>query len=218
MRRLTAELQQQAGWFLAFFLGLPLLFGCGKPYMAKDFESTYKPRASLVAIAPLSNLSTEPEGERAGEVIREEIYYEMARHAEDFTVEIQDIAETDKILNQHNLSFEEAARLPGGELCRLLGVDIVMKGSIFKYLSSSVLEQAAEKAVFDTVTSGSEIKARLSIYDAQDGELVWQQDFEPKKEQANSMDQLRKDVAWSAARSFPYRKKKLGTFREVTGF
>ena len=218
MRQTILEPRQNRMWFWVFVLGLPLLFGCGKPYVAKDFESTYKPRASLLAIVPLSNLSTEPEGERAGEVIREEIYSEMTRHAEDYTVEIQDIAETDRILSRHNLSTEEAARLPGGELCRLLGVDAVMKGSIFKYLSRGILEQAAEKAVFDTVTSGSEIKARLAIYDAQDGELVWQQDFEPKKAEPNSIDQLRKDVAWSAARSFPYRKKKLGTFREVTGF
>lgn len=203
---------------LALFFGLCLLSGCGKPYMVEDFESTYKPRASLVAIAPLSNLSTEPEGERAGEVLRQEIYDEMFHHRDEFTVEIQDIAETDKILNRYNLSAEEASRLPGEDLCRLLGVDVVMKGSIFKYLSKSVLENAAEKAVFDTVTSASEIKAKLSIYDAQEGKLVWQQDFEPKRTEPNSMDLLRQDVAWSFSRSFPYRKKKIGIFREVTGF
>jgi TolB-like protein len=203
---------------LTLFFGLLLLSGCGKPFMVEDFESTYKPRASLVAIAPFSNLSTEPEGERADDAIREEIYSEMVRHQKEFTVEIQDIAETDMILSRHNLSTEEAARLPGEDLCRLLGVDIVMKGSVFKYLSKGILEQAAEKAVFDTVTSASEIKAKLSIYDAQEGELVWQQDFEPKRTEPNSIDLLRQDVAWSAARSFPYRKKKIGIFREVTGF
>ncbi len=186
--------------------------------MAKDFESTYKPRASRVAIAPLSNLSTEPEGARAGEVLRDEVYYEMIRHRDEFTVEVQDIAETDQILNRHRVSAEEAARLPGGDLCRLLGVDAVMKGSVLKYLNRSVLEQAAEKAVFDTVTVGSEIKAKLSIYDAEEGELVWQQDFEQKGEHSSSVDELRKNVAWSVARSFRYRKKKIGVFREVTGF
>ncbi|HXF48706.1 MAG TPA: hypothetical protein VNL73_04695 [Verrucomicrobiae bacterium] len=185
----------------------------------EDFESTYKPRASLVAIAPLSNLSTEPEGERADEVLREEIYSEMARHQDEFTVEIQDIAETDKILARHNLSAEEAARLPGADLCRLLGVDAVVKGSLLKYVNRSMLEQAAEKAVFDTVTTaGSEIKAKLSIYDAQEGKLVWQEDFEQKGDKAGSVDVLRENVAWSFSRSFPYRKKKIGIFREVTGF
>ena len=202
----------------ALFFGLFLLSGCGKPYVVDDFETTYKPRASIMAIVPLSNLSTEPEGERADEAIREEIYSEMARHQEEFTVEIQDIAETDMILSRHNLSAEEAARLLGEDLCRLLGVDIVMKGSILKYLSKSILEQAAEKAVFDTVTAASEIKARLSIYDAEEGKLVWQQDFEPKRTEPNSMDLLRQDVAWSLARTFPYCKKKIGIFREVTGF
>ncbi len=218
MKRLVSDFSQNWQTPFILFFGFSLLFGCGKPYVVEDFESTYKPRTSTFAIAPLSNLSTEPEGGRAGEAIREEIYSEMARHRDEFTVEIQDIAETDKILNKHSLSFEEAARLPGGDLCRLLGVDAVMKGSVYKYLSKSVLEQAAEKAVFDSVTSASEIKAKLSIYDAQEGELVWQQDFEPKREEPNSMDLLRKDVAWSVARSFPYRKKKIGIFRDVTGF
>ena len=218
MKYSVSDFQENWPKTSALFFGLLLLSGCGKPYMVEDFESTYKPRASIVAIAPLSNLSTEPEGERADEAIREEIYSEMARHQEEFTVEIQDIAETDMILSRHNLSAEEAARLPGEDLCRLLGVDIVMKGSVFKYLSKSILEQAAEKAVFDTVTATSEIKARLSIYEAEEGKLVWQQDFEPKRTEPNSMDLLRQDVAWSLARSFPYRKKKIGIFREVTGF
>ncbi|MCI0331217.1 MAG: hypothetical protein L0196_09810 [candidate division Zixibacteria bacterium] len=171
-----------------------------------------------MAIAPLANLSTEPEGARAGEVLREAIYYEMVRHRDDFTVELQDIAETDQILRKHNLSDGEAARLPGGDLCRFLGVDVVMKGSVFKYLNRNALEQAAEKAIFDTVITGSEIKANLAIYDATDGELIWQQDFEQKGERSSSVDELRKNVAWSVSRSFPYRKKKLGVFREVTGF
>lgn|GEM_PF-2773813 len=211
----------QENWpkpFVLFF-GLFLLSGCGKPYVVEDFESTYKPRASIVAIAPLSNLSTEPEGERADEAIREEIYSEMARHQEEFSVEIQDIAETDMILSRHHLSAEEAARLPGGDLCRLLGVDAVIKGSLLKYVNRSVLEQAAEKAVFDTVTTaGSEIKAKLSIYDAEEGKLVWQEDFEQKGEKSGSVDVLRENLAWSFSRSFPYRKKKIGIFREVTGF
>ncbi|HEU4436075.1 MAG TPA: hypothetical protein VFR89_01330 [candidate division Zixibacteria bacterium] len=218
MKYSVSDFQENWPKTFALFFGLFLLSGCGKPYVVDDFETTYKPRASIMAIAPLSNLSTEPEGERADEAIREEIYSEMARHQEEFTVEIQDIAETDMILSRHNLSAEEAARLPGEDLCRLLGVDIVMKGSILKYLSKSILEQAAEKAVFDTVTAASEIKARLSIYDAEEGKLVWQQDFEPKRTEPNSMDLLRQDVAWSLTRSFPYRKKKIGIFREVTGF
>lgn len=98
MKRSVSDFRKNWQRPLAFFLGLSFLFSCGKPYMAKDFESTYKPRASIVAIAPLANFSTEPEGVRAGEMIREGIYYEMVRHRDDFTVEIQDIAETDQIL------------------------------------------------------------------------------------------------------------------------
>jgi len=171
-----------------------------------------------VAIVPLANLSIEPEGIRAREVVRDAIYYEMARHQDDYTVEIQDIAKTDKILCKHDLSEKEASRFSGGELCRILGVDAVLKGSVFKYLSKGALEQVAEKVVFDTVTTVSEIKASLAIYDAADGELVWQQDFEQKGERLSTVDELRKNVAWSVARSFPYRKKKLGIFREATGF
>lgn len=217
MKRSVSRFQQNWQRPLAFFFGFSFLFGCGKPYMVEDFESTYKPRASTVAIAPMANFSTEPEGARAGEVLREAIYFEMVRHRDEFTVEIQDIAETDKILRRHNLSEEEASRLPGEDLCRFLGVDAVMKGSVIKYLSKSTLEQAAEKVVFDT-TTGSEIKANLAIYDAMDGELVWQQEVEQKGERLSSVDELRKNVAWSVSRSFPYRKKKIGVFRDVTGF
>ncbi len=218
MKRSVCGLRQNGQRFLAFFFGFSLLFGCGKPYLAKDFETVYKPRTSIVAIAPMANLSTEPEGARAGEIIREAIYYEMARHPDDYTVKIQDIAETDKILRNHSLNEYGASGLPGADLCKLLRVDAVMKGSVIRYLNKSTLEQVAEKVVFDSAATGSEIKASLVIYDAADGQLVWQHNVELKGKPLSSADELRKDVAWSVARSFPYRKKKIGVFREVTGF
>ncbi|HLG93322.1 MAG TPA: hypothetical protein VI546_00635 [candidate division Zixibacteria bacterium] len=61
MKRSVSDLRQYWQRPLAFFLGFSFLFGCGKPYVVEDFESTYKPRASTLVIAPLSNLSTEPE-------------------------------------------------------------------------------------------------------------------------------------------------------------
>jgi len=86
-----------------------LLAGCVKPYLVANFETVYQPRTRVVALAPIANLSTEPEGAKAGQAIREAIYYELSRRQDTYTVTIQDIAETDRRINGAGFTDSAAA-------------------------------------------------------------------------------------------------------------
>ncbi len=189
----------------AVFLALPLS-ACAPHYLASDFSSTYQPRTKVVAIAPLANMSTNPEGARAGQLIREAIYYELTRRQEKFTVVIQDIAETDKRIQQASMSDSSASRLPGPDLSKVLGVDAVMKGSVTRFVKKGAVGQFATLLLFGGAT-GSEIKADVAIYDGADGKLIWQHNIEKSGGFLSSPDALRNSVGATIAGKFPYRKK-----------
>jgi hypothetical protein len=51
------------------------------------------------------------------------------RSKENYTVVIQAIAETDKRIRESSMTGSAASHLPGPALCKMLGVDAVMKGT-----------------------------------------------------------------------------------------
>lgn len=179
--------------------------GCAPHYVAPNFD-TYLARTKTVAIAPLANLSTEREGVRAGQAIREAIYYELVKRQQKFTVEIQDIAESDKRIAASSTSDSVASRLPGPDLCKILGVDAVMKGSVTRYVKKGAVGQFATALAFG-FAKGSEVKADVAIYDGTDGKLVMQHNIEKAGGLLSSPDALRNSVGATVASKFPYKKK-----------
>src|SRR5438309_8545657 len=77
--------------------------GCAHPFLAKDFDSTYGPRVHAFAIAPIANLTTDPEGAHAGQAIREAIYYELSERRDKYTTTVQDIAQSDFLIRRREL-------------------------------------------------------------------------------------------------------------------
>ena len=180
--------------------------GCAHPFVAANFDSTYGPRVHAFAIAPIANLSTEPEGAHAGQAIREAIYYELSEHRDKYTTAIQDIAESDRLIREAGLSDSVAAGLPAGRLCKLLGVDAVMRGSVTKFKKHGAAGQLVTAALFG-FAKGSDVKAEVAIYDGGDGQLVYQHDIQKAGGLFSSPDALRKDVGKTVAKNFPYKKK-----------
>ena len=176
-----------------YLVGMLAATGCAHHFVAANFAGTYQPRVHAFAIAPIANLSTEPEGAKAGQAIREAIYYELAERRDQYTTTIQDIAESDHLIHQAGLSDSAAALLPAGELCRMLGVDAVMRGSVTKYKKHGA--------------KGSDVKADVAIYDGGDGQLIYQHNIEKAGGLFSSPDGLRNSVGKTVAKNFPYKKQ-----------
>jgi hypothetical protein len=188
------------------YLVAALLTGCVKPYLVANFETVYQPRTRVVALAPIANLSTEPEGAKAGQAIREAIYYELSRRQDTYTVTIQDIAETDRRINGAGFTDSAAALLPGPELCRIVGAEAVMRGSVTRYKKKGAAGQVLTAVLFGAAT-GSEVKADVAIYDGSDGRMIWQHNIEKVGGLFSSPDALRHDVGRTVAKKFPYKRK-----------
>src|SRR5438094_9134211 len=93
---------------------------CAKPFLVANFETVYRPRTNSFALAPIANLSTEPEGAKAGAAIREAIYYELSRRQDQYTVQLQDIAVTDQKMRAGGIADRRPDRRPGREPPKLL--------------------------------------------------------------------------------------------------
>ncbi|HEV8303450.1 MAG TPA: hypothetical protein VGQ25_00700 [Gemmatimonadales bacterium] len=179
--------------------------GCPHPFLAANFQTEYLPRTHSFALAPIANLSTEPEGVKAGLAIREAIYFELSRRQDNYTVAIQDIALTDQKLHAAGLNDSVAARMPGPDLARLLGVDAVMRGSVTRYKKKGAGGQIVTAVLFG-FASGSEVKADVAIYDGADGRMIWQHNVDKAGAMFSSPDALRNSVGRDVARKFPYKK------------
>lgn len=180
--------------------------GCAHPFVASNFATVYEPRVHAFAIAPIANLTTEPEGAKAGQAIREAIYYELAERRDKYTTTIQDIAESDRLIHAAGLTDSAAAALPAAQVCKLLGVDAVMRGTVTRYKKHGAAGQIVTAALFG-FAKGSDVKADVAIYDGTDGQLVYEHNIEKGGGLFSSPDALRNDVGKTVAKNFPYKKK-----------
>jgi hypothetical protein len=182
------------------------LLGCAPRFLAHNFTTEYQARTRVVALAPIANLTSNPEGARAGQAIREAIFQELVRRQDRYTVTIQDIAETDRRIQDSGMSHSTAARLPSTEFCRLAGVDAVMSGSVTRFDKKGVAGQIAS-AILSSSATGSEVRADVAIYDGTDGKMTFQHDIKKKGGFLSSPDALRKSVGATVAGKFPYKRR-----------
>ena len=187
-------------------LVLTLSLGCAPRFLAHNFATDYQAHTKVVALAPIANLTSNPEGARAGQAIREAIFHELVRRQDGYTVTIQDIAETDKRIHDGGISDSAASRLPATEFCKLTGADAVMSGSVTRYDKKGVAGQIAS-AILSSSATGSEVRADVAIYDGTDGKMTFQHDIKKQGGFLSSPDALRKSVGATVAGKFPYKKR-----------
>jgi len=180
--------------------------GCAPRFLAHNFATDYQAHTKVVALAPIANLTSNPEGARAGQAIREAIFHELVRRQDGYPVTIQDIAETDKRIHDSGMSDSAAARLPAPEFCKLAGVDAVMSGSVTRYVKKGVAGQIAS-AILTSSATGSEVRADVAIYDGTDGKMTFQHNIAKTGGFLSSPDGLRNSVGATVASKFRYKKR-----------
>jgi hypothetical protein len=125
--------------------------------------------------------------------IRAAIFNELTRHKDKYSVEILDLAVADKRLSEASLSESAVVTRSASDLCSLLEVDAVMKGSVTRYGMGGEF-------------AGTEVKVDVAIYDGPSGQLLMQHNITVKDDMYRSPDALAKEVASEVARIFPYRR------------
>lgn len=188
---------------MLFFGGL--ILGCSKPFLIENFASDYQPNIETLAIAPFANPGKKTDEPNPGDTLRKAIYRQLRKEENSYSVYIQALAESDHRLAEARIDEAAALQMPEAELCRILGVDAVMKGKVKKYakgyhspMSSTIIPSRR-----------SEIEAEIFIFDRRGGRALWgggivaqgRDAFDPPSE-------LLDGVGKKIAKEFPFKKGK----------
>lgn len=199
-----------------------LATACGpRIYVANDFRE-YAHRHRTVAVLPAlvstelrpvaaRNTTFEQQRDaerRYGLDFQERIYAWLLRRSNqrDYTVQFQDVAQTNALLFKHNLSYEELRARSPQELAQLLGVDAVLTSSVrtSKPVSDGVAVAAA--VLTDVWMPTNQATITVNIYEADAGKLLWKYDYLASGTVFSSTETVVNALMRNASRKFPYRK------------
>jgi len=213
---------------LPFLLLLCLAACAPRVYTARDFRQQVQPHHKTVAILPfnvhirpappLLGRGTRPSQRELAEqeyqtglAVQNNVFSWLLHRAakDEYTVEFQDVARTNVLLQQAGLSYEDMQTRPREELAKLLGVDAVVTGQL---LLNKPLPLAAALAInvftpFYAVSD--EVTASLSLHDQQAGRLLWRYDCQLQGGGGltDNAQNLTNSLMRNAAKRFPYQRK-----------
>jgi hypothetical protein len=187
----------------------------------------------LVAIIPAEMVFTgsQPKNLKPEDIVRLEeadskafqqsLYGYILRHANTrkfrSTASLQDVSNTMALLKQNNISIRDSWRQDDANLCRLLGVDAVVRLRIQKnrYMSDAAsmgIDVGTQilGAVLNTPVGApnrtNDILATCSV--SANGETLWSDQYQRAADWRYNANQVIDDISNNFGRHFPYREKK----------
>ena len=200
--------------------------GCATVYTDKGFAN-YQERHQRIAILPptvsINALAFKAGTDTAiirGQEIKEsallyrQLYSQLLKQfgKDRYTIEFQDIEETQARLQQAELSDLALRAQTKTRIAEILGVDAVMSLRVYRDHPMS-----GGEALFSVLLVGAsmknEVQANLSIYDGQSGRLLWNFDHLISGGLVSSAEGMTRSLMTSIAKRFPYKRKDPGSRR-----
>lgn len=191
---------------------------CGPTiYVAKDFEKERK-KHKTIAILPFEVTVTQkklpkdvtPEmiqkqAEQTGYNLQGHVYTYFLKREKDYTIKFQDIDKTNVALQKAGISYEDLRKKGKDELCKLLGVDVVLSGQAIMSRPMSEGAAWAVGLVFGVWGSTNEVNASVTIHDG-NADLLWKYDHTYSGSVGSSSESLAKSLMKNVSKKFPYKK------------
>jgi len=197
-------------------LSIVLIFlsGCATVYLSPDGKRLANEH-NVIAILPPSVVLKSTKGMEAdvvkqqqkdeSKVFQQEIYtYMLNRKTKgQMTINLQDVEETNVILNRNNLDI---SNMTTDEICQTLEVDGVLSSQFG--LSKPMSGGAAVALLFLTGFGGStnEVTVTMSLKDCSEKSLIWKYDHKYSGGVLSSPAQLVKNLMKDASKKMPYFK------------
>jgi hypothetical protein len=218
-----------------------LMSSCAKKFYTSSAFETAAASHKIIAVVPVQVVLTgkQPSQMTAANVAKQEeaeskafqqyLYNDVLRYAntKNFytTVQLQPVETTNRLLNESNISFRDIAALDDSKLCKLLGVDAIVKMTVQKTRYMSGLQSFGADLLNDiifrnvgvfipgTVTSvpkanekTNDISATCSIQG--NGTVLWNDNYSGAADWQRSSNEIIENVTSRFAKHFPYRKSK----------
>ncbi|UYZ63175.1 hypothetical protein [Hymenobacter weizhouensis] len=214
---------------LAVLLVSLLLTACGPNiYLANDFRA-YAPKHKTVAILPAAvtmqlrpnqarNTSAEQMRDmefKTGLDFQDRIYAWLLRRSSQrgYTVQFQDVMQTNSRLRESGIPFEELRAHSPQELAKLLGVDAVLTTSVRTNKPMSDGAALALGAASLLLGGGgyggatNEANISVTIHESDAGKLLWKYDFVAAGSVGSSTEGVVNALMRNASKKFPYTPK-----------
>lgn len=224
---------------LPLFLVTFLFIGCNKDfYQVKSFKQKTKDHTTI-AILPvemvfsglkpfeLSEEDLEKQEEGESKAFQISLYNELLKRKENTkkgpNVKMQKPRETNKLLEENEISIRDSWDKPTEELAEILGVEAVVKSRIekkryFSDLASFGIDVASKLiallakdlgifAIGQDLKKSNDIYSRYELIDGDSGEILWSMSYEEEANYKNPADVIIGSLNENAAKRFPYKKK-----------
>lgn len=207
-------------YLLAFMLVTFSGFGQKNIYESARFESLSQDHEILAIIPFITNLELEEElsREERSELEQKEgyevqnaleTYFGRGNKRKKFSVDFQNIKNTNAILAQNNITYSNIDTYTVKQLCELLEVDGIISGNMDLniLLSKGV---PTEFSFMDYIRGNANYgRIGIKISDGETGKLLWKYEKEINKKSGRNTIELIDKMMKKAARRFPYDKERL---------
>jgi hypothetical protein len=155
-----------------------IMTGCASSGYRHPRLSQYRQTARTVAVVPFVFASSSADStmpRRIAEVVRSGAYdalYESHRKGRLMT-ELQPLARTDSLLERAGVTASRIDRLSNTQLGSILGVDVVLRGSITAFFDPGDGDRAAAAFFFPNRGTSGEVMCAYELVDAHSDDLIW---------------------------------------------
>lgn len=203
---------------LVLVLSAPLVWGQKNIYESGKFDQLSRDHKAL-AILPfftdldLDNVSPEEKHqleEQEGYAVQNalETYFGRGKKRKKFSVDFQNISNTNAILAQNNITYDNIDTYTIKDLARILNVDGVISGNLnLNILLSRGI--STELSLMDYILGAADYgRIGIKVSDGSTGKLLWKYENEINKKSGKNTLEMIDKMMKKATRRFPYDKER----------
>lgn len=192
-----------------------ILSSCASIYQSPNFQNDKK-NHKIIAILPFQITIAPkffPKGitEEMLKAQEKETAYLMQNHIyffflnKTYDVEFQDISKTNLILKEAALEYEDLPLKLRKDLCKLLGVDVILSGNCKTTKPMSDIAAVSNALLFGAWGTTNEVTTSLSILD-KNGKLHWKYKHSVSGGLGSSSQQITMRLMGNVVNKFPYKQ------------
>lgn len=205
--------------FFLFAFSILLLAGCSrnsapatkgpaKTYAILPFDVTIEKNLQIKKTTPEMLQQQE---ERESLQYQSGVFQFMMERKKEFSVNFQDIDDTNTLLKRNNISYDKGRSMTKAELCRLLEVDGILTGrfqrkeNLDRNLARGLDLIASRTEMFGLSPKQGEANLSLTLYNAAEKRVVWTHQNDDWNSAYRSPEELAQKLMERAAKKFPYK-------------
>jgi len=206
--------------FLLALVLVILVSGCATIYKTPNFNAA-RSQHRILAILPFDvtiqarrlpkgvtvEMLREMEKDEAY-VIQSEVYRfflrQISRNA--YTINFQDIDETNSTLLRAGISFENIRNYSKAEIAQILNVDSVLSGTVHRARPMSMGASIVTAVLFNWGGVTNKVDVGVAIHDGTDSSLLWKYNHSYSGGIGSSSENLTRALMRHISKKFPYRR------------